>query len=198
MVSGPAGREIILVYTNFYLLSSSYRATRHARRGHPNSGGIVVQRRRWLARAALLVGAGLLALVLVAATAVASPSSRPRRAERSSSSSRPTSTTSIPSSTICRAAGRSSTRSAASSSTIPTSRVTRARSSRPRPRPGAPIVSKDGKTYTFKIRPGHQVLDRRGGDGGELRERDQPDRLAGAAVAGLVLHRHHPGRRRSA
>src|SRR6478735_5162839 len=54
-------------------------SNRHGRRAHPNSGGIVVQRKRWLARAALLVGAGLLALVLVAATAVASPSTQAKK-----------------------------------------------------------------------------------------------------------------------
>ena len=41
----------------------------------------MVQRRRWLARATLLAGAGLLALVLVAATAVASPSAGDRFAQ---------------------------------------------------------------------------------------------------------------------
>ena len=39
----------------------------------------MVQRKRWLARAALLVGAGLLALVLVAATAVASPKQQAKK-----------------------------------------------------------------------------------------------------------------------
>ena len=156
----------------------------------------MVQRKRWLARAALLVGAGLLALVLVAATAVASPKQQAKKGgtfvvELSTDIDYIdpqldylSSGWEIQYAVGCKLFNYPDKPGDAGSQLTPEAAV------------GSPIVSKDGKTYTFKIRPGHQVLDRRGRDRGELRERDQPDRLAGAAVAGLVLHRHHPGRRR--
>ena len=156
----------------------------------------MVQRKRWLARAALLAGAGLLALVLVAATAVASPS---KQAKKGGTFVVELSTDidyidpqldylssgwEIQYAVGCKLFNYPDKPGDAGSQLTPEAAV------------GSPIVSKDGKTYTFKIRPGIKFSTGESGDGGELRERDQQDRLAGAAVAGLVLHRHHPGRRR--
>ena len=53
-----------------------------------------------------------------------------------------------------RSPGRSWTRRASSSSTTPTSPTRSGASSRRTARAGFPTVSKDGKTYTFTVRPG--------------------------------------------
>src|SRR3954471_5628570 len=127
---------------------------RHVRRGYPKSGGIVVQHRRWLARAALLAGAGLLALVLVAATAVASPSKQAKTGgtfvvELSTDIDYIDPQLDYLSSGwgIQYAAG-------CQLFNYPDKIGAPGSQLQPEAAAGPPIVSKDGRTYTFKIRPG--------------------------------------------
>ena len=150
----------------------------------------MVQRKRWLARAALLVGAGLLALVLVAATAVASPKQQAKKGETfvvelstdidyiDPQLDYLSSGWEIQYAVGCKLFNYPDKPGDAGWQLTPEAAV------------GARRLQ-GRQDLHVQDPPRDQVLDRRGGHGGELRERDQPDRLAGAAVAGRVLHRHH-------
>ena len=59
---------------------------------------------------------------------------------------------------------------------------------------GLPVVSRDGKTYTFTIKPGLPVLERPARQRAELRRRVQPLREPADAVDGRAVPRHRPGR----
>ena len=79
--------------------------------------------------------------------------------------------------------GRSMYATAAQAPNYPDKAGAAAARSSPRLRPGS-RVSKDGKTYTFTVKPGLQVQRRHGGHGGELRVRDQAGAQPEDAVAG--------------
>ena len=149
--------------------------------------GASMPRKRSLAVVLAIAGIALIA----AAAASAAPAAKTRR--RSSSRSRPTSTTSTRSLYY----GETWKLEAATACKLMNWRDKEGRQvlvATPEVAAGLPIVSRDGRTYTFTIKPGFRFSNGRPVNARRLRRRVQPLRQPADAVDGRAVPRHRAGR----